>query len=108
MPCPIPGAQRDAATEVKAIAGSITQASDRELLPLQAADLLAGQAILEFIEHKPTPLLQALSSQRPIEIFPSFLPYFEELPKIMNATNSWSDAKKILNDLEGHRRKSFP
>ncbi len=102
-------------SEMKAIAGAIIERSDRDVLPLQAADLLAGQILLTMKRSalaktraplEPGSPMEILSSRRQIGMFQAFPPYFERLPSLIDELNRLHDMKKLLSNVERLMRKN--
>jgi hypothetical protein len=85
-----------------AIAGTIAPGNDRKISALQAADMLAGQALLN-IRTKTKPAALDLMRARKIFMFNCLPPDPRSIPKAVNLLNvAWST--KQLNKIAGSRR----
>jgi hypothetical protein len=77
--------------EKRAIAGSMTQANDKKVAALQAADLLAGQLTTNLRLGHPEKHYQRLAKAHKIYHSPAYFPRFDKLPELVAYLNAvWS------------------
>jgi hypothetical protein len=69
--------------EKKAISGTMTEADDKEVEALQAADLLAGQ-IAVTLRRVPENHYRRMAESHKIFFSRAYLPKFEKLPELVN------------------------
>jgi len=88
--------------KTEAIAGTIAPANDRKMAPLQAADMLAGQALLN-IRTKTKPAALDVMRARKIFMFNCLPPDPRSIPRAVNLLNVvWST--KQLNKIVRNKR----
>jgi hypothetical protein len=82
--------------DMQAIAGTMTEADDKEVEALQAADLLAGQTTLPLRTGNPQPEEHYKRMVSCHEVFhtPAYLPSFGQIPGFINLFNvAWATMK---------------
>jgi hypothetical protein len=85
--------------EKKAIAGTVGEASDRDIPALQAADLLVGQVTTNLRTGKPEEPWRRMAAALKIMSTTAYPPGFERLPDLVSQLNViWST--KRLGDIE--------
>jgi hypothetical protein len=85
------GFKHKLAPEQIAIAGSMTEADDKEVEALQAADLLAGQFTTRLRIGHPEEHWRRLHAAHELFFSPAYLPNFEHIPTLVSAVNvAWS------------------
>jgi hypothetical protein len=90
--------------EAKAIAGTIVPGNDRQIVALQAADLLAGQELLQLrINKKPEPI--AVFDDGRIKEFPCYAKPLETIPQSVSKLNVIWATKQLEKIQDAKRRK---
>ena len=78
----------------KAIAGTMTEADDKEVEALQAADLLAGQLTTGVRLGYHEEHYRRLRDAHDIFVSPAYMPQFDRIPDLMKAFNvAWAAMK---------------
>lgn len=71
------------------IAGTITQANDKDVEALQAADFLAGQFTIQRRLGYAETYYRQMDNAHLIADSPAYMPSFEDMPKLIAAFNVW-------------------
>ncbi len=84
--------------ELKALAGAVSEANDRQVAALQAADLLVGQMVTQFRLPRPEVFFQKMVTCHKVFSSTAYIPNFELVPGIIRRLNvAWST--KRLSEL---------
>ena len=77
--------------ELKALAGNVSEADDKQVPSLQAADFLVGQMATQFRVPKPEPFFQKMVTCHRVLSSTAYAPNFETIPTIIRRLNAtWS------------------
>jgi hypothetical protein len=80
----------------KAIAGSMTEANDKEVEALQAADLLAGQLTTSLRLGHPEEHYRRMWETHDIFTSPAYFPSFDKIPDLIGLFNvAWSTLRAV-------------
>lgn len=87
---------------MKAIAGTVTEANDKQVVALQAADLLVGQGVSNLRLGQPEQPLKTLIQHHEILQTTAYLPDMEGFSRLVEALNVvWST--KVLSEIKTKR-----
>jgi hypothetical protein len=74
--------------EFKALAGNVSEADDKHLAALQAADLLVGQMVTQFRLPQPEVFFQKMVTCHRVFSSPAYVPGCETIPDIVSSLNA--------------------
>lgn len=85
----------DFPAELKAIAGTVSEANDKHIAALQAADLLVGQMVTQFRLAQPETFFQKMVTCHKVFSSTAYVPSFETIPNIISGLNvAWSTKRR--------------
>jgi len=81
--------------EKKAIAGLMTEANDKDVAALQAADFLAGQVTTAYRLGAPESYYQRIGEAHHIYQSQAYFPSFDKIPDLIRLFNMWWSIRRI-------------
>lgn len=80
---------------IKALAGTATEADDKKVVALQAADFLVGQMVSQFRLPEPESYFQKMVTCHEVHSATAYIPGFETIPDLVNRLNATWIAKGL-------------
>jgi hypothetical protein len=92
--------------ELKDLAGVVSEADDKHVAALQAADLLVGQMVTQFRLPQPEAFFQKMVTCHKVFSSTAYVPKFETIPDIISELNVTWSTKRIAGVKEKKKQKN--